>query len=164
MWLTGGALPLAACLGGSDSAPAVQHATFLNLGFLPGYTSSQASAVSSDGSVVAGTATTAAGNRQAFRWSAQKGLVGIGFMPGGTYSVATAASANGAVIVGSGDTTDDSPTSSMGFRWDEATGAQRVEALPGSHLCHAAGVSGDGAVIVGTCLQSQQHRISLDGE
>ena len=154
VWLIGGALPLAACLDGSDGAPAVKHAIFLTLGALPGYTSSLASAVSSDGSIVVGTATTAAGSRQAFRWSAQKGLVGLGFMPGGTYSVATAASANGAVIVGSGDTTDDPPASSMGFRWDEATGAQRVEPLPGSQLCHAAGVSGDGDVIVGTCLQN----------
>jgi probable HAF family extracellular repeat protein len=154
VWLIGGALPLAACLDGSDSAPAVQHAIFRNLGFLPGYTSSQASAVSSDGSVVVGTATTAAGNRQAFRWNAQQGILGIGFIPGGTYSVATGVSANGTVIAGTGDTTDsDPPTSSVGFRWNAGAGVQRVEVLPGSHLCYAAGVSGDGAVIVGTCLQ-----------
>jgi probable HAF family extracellular repeat protein len=154
VWSIGGALPLAACLGGSDSVPAVRHAIFLNLGLLPGYTSSQASAVSSDGSVVVGTASTAAGNRQAFRWNGQQGIVGIRFMPNGTYSVATAVSANGTVIAGTGDATDsDPPTSSVGFRWTAGAGVQRVDALPGSNLCYAAGVSGDGAVIVGTCLQ-----------
>jgi probable HAF family extracellular repeat protein len=153
--LIGGALPLAACLsGGSDVATPVVPATFVNLGILPGYTSSQASALSSDGNVVAGTVVTAAGNRQAFRWSAPQGLVGIGYIPGGTYSVATALSANGALVVGSGDAVaSDPPASSVGFRWDAPTGMQRVEALTGSHLCHAAGVSGDGAVIAGTCLQ-----------
>jgi len=151
-WLIGGALPLAACLAGcSDSAPPVRHATFVDLGILPGYTSSQAGAVSSDGTVVVGTATTAARNRQAFRWNSLQGMVGLGFMAGGTFSTATAVSANGAVIVGGGDALNTNPLT--GFRWTADEGAQPVEALPASHLCHVAGVSGDGAVVVGTCLQ-----------
>lgn len=154
-WLIGGALPLAACLGGGgDNAPPVQRTAFRNLGFLPGYASSQAIAVSSEGTVVVGTTTTAAGNRQAFRWSAQQGMVGLGFMPGGTSSVATAVSANGAVIVGGGDATNsDPPTPSAVFRWTADVGLQRVDSLPGSYLCSAGGVSGDGAAVVGTCLQ-----------
>jgi len=101
-----------------------------------------------------GTATTAAGNRQAFRWNAQQGILGIGFVPGGTDSVATAVSTDGTVIVGTGDASNsDAPTSSVGFRWNAGAGVQRVEALAGSHLCFAAGVSGDGTAIVGTCLQ-----------
>jgi probable HAF family extracellular repeat protein len=155
-WLIGGALPLSACLGGgSDNAAPVQRATFLNLGFLPGYISSQASATSSDGTVIVGTATTAARNRQAFRWTALQGMIGLGFMPGGTFSMANAASANGDVIIGSGDTTGANPPgTSTAFRWTVDGGSQRIDGPPGSQLCSAAGVSGDGAVIVGTCLQT----------
>jgi len=154
-WLICGTLPLVACGGGGDNAPQVQHATFRNLGFLSGYASSQATAVSSDANVVAGTATTPAGNHQAFRWSAEDAMVGMGFMPGGTSSVATSVSANGAVIVGDGDaTSSEQPTPSAAFRWAADVGMQRVDSLPGSYLCVAAGVSGDGLVAVGTCLQT----------
>jgi probable HAF family extracellular repeat protein len=155
-WLIGSAVPLAACLGGGGgNAPPVQHAAFRNLGFLPGYASSQAAAVSSDGSVVVGTATTTAGNRQGFRWDNRQGVVGLGFMAGGTASMATTVSANGAVIVGTGDASDvDPPTPSAGFRWTADAGMQRLDSLPGSYLCTAAGVSGDGAAIAGTCLQA----------
>ena len=154
-WLICGTLLLAACTaGGGNNAPPIHGATFRNLGFLPGYASSQAIAVSSDGSVVTGTAITAAGNRQAFRWNAQEGMVGLGFMPGGASSTATAASASGAVIVGYGDATNsDPPTASAAFRWTTGAGMQRIDSLPGSYLCAAGGVSGDGAVVAGTCLQ-----------
>jgi len=150
------ALPLAACFSGcGDHSSPVQHAQFRALGFLPGYTASQASAVATDGTLVAGTAATTAGNRQAFRWTPQQGLTGLGYLPGGTASTATAVSATGAVIVGSGDTNSGStPTPSAGFRWSADGGAQRIDALPASPLCHAGGVSGDGAVVVGTCLQA----------
>jgi len=155
-WMIGGALPLSACLnGGGDNAPPVQRATFLNLGFLPGHLSSQASAVSSDGTVIVGTATTTVRNRQAFRWTAREGMTGLGFMPGGTFSMANATSANGAVIVGSGDTTGVNPPGTWTtFRWTVNRGLQRIDGPPDSQLCSAAGVSGDGSVIVGTCLQT----------
>ena len=155
-WVIACALPLAGCLiGGSDRAPPVLPAEFLNLGVLQGYTSSQASAISSDGTVVVGMTTTTAGNRQAIRWNAQQGMVGLGFIPGGTASTATAVSANGAVIVGIGDANNGNPrTPSAGFRWTADGGVQRIDALSGSQLCSVGGVSGDGAVIVGTCLQS----------
>jgi len=155
-WLIGGVLPLAACLGGGDggSPQPVPQATFRNLGFLPGYAASQAVAVSADGSVVAGTAITTAGNRQAFRWDTRQGVIGLGFMPGGTASTASAVSGDGAVIVGSGNAnTIDSPTPTAGFRWTAGAGPRRLESLPGSYLCTAAGVSGDGTAVVGTCLQ-----------
>jgi len=153
-WLLCGTLPLVACGGGGDNASQVKHATFRNLGFLSGYASTQATAVSSDGNIVVGTATTPAGNRQAFRWSAQGDMVGLGFMPGGTSSMATAVSANGAVIVGDGDANSAPPTPSAAFRWAADVGMQRVDSLPGSYLCVASGVSGDGSVAVGTCLQT----------
>ena len=148
-----GALPLAAALGGcSDTASPARHATFVSLGILSGYTSSQASAVSSDGTVVVGTVATAARNRQAFRWNAVQGMAGLGFLPGGSYSTASSVSANGAVIVGNGDATSSSPLAA-GFRWTADGGAQPVDALSGSAICNVAGVSGDGTGVVGTCLQ-----------
>lgn len=155
-WVIACTLPLAGCLGGgSDPAPAGPPAEFRNLGVLPGYASSQASALSSDGTVVVGTTATTAGNRQAFRWNAQQGMAGLGFIPDGTASAATAVSANGAVIVGVGDVNSgDPPTPSAGFRWTADGGAQRIDALPGSQLCAVGGVSGDGTVVVGTCLQT----------
>lgn len=156
-WLIGGVLSLAACFGGaSDSAPGVPLATFRNLGVLPGYASSSARAVSSDGSVVVGTATMAAGNHQAFLWTTQGGMVGLGFMPGGTSSNATAVSADGTVVAGDGDAANSgTPTSHAAFRWTGGAGLQRLDPLPGPapSLCSARGVSGNGAVVVGTCLQ-----------
>ncbi len=155
VWLMGCAFSLSACLGGGGNTSSAPSATFLNLGFLTGYSSSEAVALSSDGMVAAGTAATAAGNRQAFRWNAQEGVVGIAYLPGGTHSNAKAISANGAVIVGSGDATDSgAATPSAAFRWAADVGMQRVESLPGSALCDAGGVSGDGATVAGTCLQN----------
>lgn len=149
------ALPLAACLPGcSDSGSPTPQATFRNLGILSGYASSQANALSADGRVVAGTSATTAGNRQAFRWTAQQGIVALGFLPGGNSSSATGASADGAVIVGDGDAINGSPPlSTAAFRWTAAEGMQRIAALPGSVLCSAGDVSGDGTVVAGTCLQ-----------
>lgn len=154
-WGVGVVALLAASLAGcgNDSPPVVQ-ATFRSLGFLPGYASSQSTAVSADGTVAVGVATTAAGSRQAFRWDARQGMVGLGFLPGGFSSMATGASANGTVIVGIGDATGSEPsTPSAAFRWTPDTGMRRIESLPGSYLCSAGGVSGDGATVVGTCLQ-----------
>jgi probable HAF family extracellular repeat protein len=150
-----GALSLAACLGGSDDeAPPVQPATFRSLGVLPGYVSSQANAVSSNGAVVVGTATTAAGKNQAFRWNVASGMVGLGFMPGGTSSAANAVSADGTVVVVVGDAPlGNAPTPSAPARWTAAAGMQPVDPLPGSYLCSAGGISGDGMAVVGTCLQ-----------
>ena len=154
-WRVGVVALLAASLVGcGDDSPQTVRATFRNLGFLPGYASSQPTAVSADGTVVVGLATTAAGSRQGFRWNVQQGMVGLGFLPGGFSSMATAVSANGTVIVGVGDATGSEPsTPSAAFRWTPDAGVRRVESLPGSSLCSAGGVSGDGATVVGTCLQ-----------
>lgn len=147
------ALPLAACLPGcGDSGSSTPRATFRSLGILSGYASSQANALSADGSVVAGTSATTAGNRQAFRWTAQQGMSGLGFLSGGSVSSATGASADGTVIVGDADASGGSPLTA-GFRWTAQAGLQRIAALPGSALCSASDVSGDGTVVAGTCLQ-----------
>lgn len=152
IWPMFAVLPLAACFGGGESAAPVQSATFVALGTLSGYATSQAIALSADGSVVAGIASTPAGRRQAFRWTAHEGAVGLGFMPGGTYSAAAAISADGSVILGNGDTTS-SPTASAGpFLWSAGTGVVRLQPPPNAVLCAGAGMSGDGGVVAGTCL------------
>lgn len=123
------ALSLAACFsggGGAASSPAV----FVPLGFLPGYTMSQVAALSADGSVIAGTATTTSGNRQAFRWTAPEGMKGIGFMPGGTYSAAAAVSSDGSVILGNGDSSTLPATTAGAFRWTVNAGPTRFVSPP----------------------------------
>ena len=151
-WLIAALALLTGCLFEGDDTPSARPATFTNLGFLPGHAMSRASAVSADGSVVVGTATTAGGGSQAFRWTATTGMAGLGFLPGGTRSAATGVSADGSVVVGTGDTSGTPPTPSSAWRWSVATGTVRVQPVSGSYLCAASGVSGDGATVAGTCL------------
>jgi probable HAF family extracellular repeat protein len=151
-WICASALALAACNSGGGGEPPAPSAQFIRLGMLPGYTSSQAFAVSANGSTVAGTVATAAGNAQAFRWTAQAGVNGLGFLPGGGHSTASGVSADGSVVVGNGDTSSDPASPTSGLRWTAAAGMVRVDPVAGSYLCTAGGVSGDGAAIVGTCL------------
>lgn len=148
------AVMLVSCLAddGDNPPSPPKPATFTNLGFLPGDTSSAAKAVSSDGAVVAGTSVSSAGISQAFRWNAQQKMVGLGLLPGGNYATATAVSANGSVVVGYGDSSSAPPSPTAAFRWTVGNGIARVDSVPGSYLCTASGVSGDGSAVVGTCL------------
>jgi probable HAF family extracellular repeat protein len=143
---------LASCFDGGEGAAPVQSATFVALGTLSGYATSQAVALSADGSIVAGTASTPAGRRQAFRWTEREGPVGLGFMPGGTYSAAAAVAADGSVVLGNGDTTSSPATSSAAFLWTAGAGVARLQPPPGAALCTGAGMSGDGSVVAGTSL------------
>jgi len=141
----------AGCGGGGAGAPQGVPPTiaFTGIGSLPGDISSQASAVSADGSVVVGISKSVSGKAQAIRWSTSEGMTGLGFMARGTSSNARAVSADGAVIVGDGGAQD---TGSAVFRWQASTGLVQLTALADSSLCVAAGVSGDGEVLVGTCV------------
>ena len=61
---------------------------------------SAALAVTPDGSVVVGDSTSASGN-EAFRWTAEGGMVGLGDLTGGDFfSRANAVSADGSIVVG----------------------------------------------------------------
>lgn len=164
VWLVAAILPLAACLFGGDGG-GTPAATFTRLGFLPGYATSVAVAVSADGSVVAGTASTPSGNRQAFRWTVQEGLVGLGFAPTGTNSAAAAVSADGAVILANGDSTTEPPTPAATFRWTPAGGFSRLDSPANAPLplCGGAGLSGDGVVVVGTCYRFNNEAFRWDG-
>ena len=119
----------------------------VNLGFLVGNQPSLgtgASAVSADGSVIAGSS-----RGEAFRWTQATGMVGIGDLPGGLFeSNAYGISADGSVVVGQGNT--DVGDKGEAFRWTQATGMVGLGDLPGGATYgFAQGVSGDGLVVVG---------------
>lgn len=111
---------------------------------------SSANAVSANGRVVVGTATTGDGS-VAFRWTQEAGLVLLGDLPGGpTTSYATAVSADGSVIVGAGTTGTIAFPTLQAFRWTEKSGLVALGDRPGGTFrCWASGVSADGAIVVG---------------
>jgi len=124
----------------------------VGLGDLPtGNSSSQAWAVSGDGSVVAGTGTysttggSTGGLPQAFRWTAAGGMVGLGFIDGGSFSYAYDVSADGSVVVG------ETATSSFvrAYRWTAEGGMLDLGVLPDGVVSRSYAVSDDGSVVVG---------------
>ena len=134
------------------------------LGVLPGeLASSQALDISQDGSTVVGlssrrAAGTGAIEREAFRWTAETGMVGLGDLPGGDFdSRAFAASGDGSIVVGESET---SGGATRAFIWDESNGMRDLKqalrddfglGTPGfTRLNEAVGISADGRVITGT--------------
>src|SRR3990172_4214880 len=92
------ALAVAVLLGCSGAAFAA--ATIINLGTLPGGTSSSAwGHLSAAGSTVAGFSDPPTGYR-AFRWRSTEGMVDLGVLSGGGYSIAFGASGDGSVVAG----------------------------------------------------------------
>jgi uncharacterized membrane protein len=134
-----------------------QQASFQGLGDLPGgdfY--SQAFSVSADGNVVVGWSHGVdpgipfQTSHEAFRWTAQEGMVGLGDLDTAfVFSSAYAVSGDGSVIVGEGSfgsgTGDRRP-----FRWTETAGMKELTDSTGElDLRRASDVSADGVVIVG---------------
>lgn len=112
-----------------------------------GYRNRQASCVSYDGSVIAGTVQWFPNSDyEAFRWTADQGMVSIGELPGGFGSSAYAISSDGSVIVGSSNSSNDT----QAFRWELNHGMVGLGYLPESHRSVATGVSSDGSIIVGS--------------
>jgi len=108
-----------------------------------------ASAVSADGSVLAGTFKV--GNAyHAFRWTQVDGFTDIGDLPGGLEdALPTCISADGSVIAGNSYSTA-SGGSEEGFRWTQATGMVGIGDLPGGDFRSVVnGISADGSIIVG---------------
>jgi probable HAF family extracellular repeat protein len=123
----------------------------VGLGHLPGYLSggqisSSAQAVSADGSVVAGMSCVEQ-DCEAFRWTADEGMVGLGDLPGGEfYSVGMDVSADGFVVVGRST----SASGSEAFRWTADEGMVGLGDLPGERFFSwGLAVSADGSVVVG---------------
>ena len=64
--------------------PSAEGLTFQGLGFLPGGgPDSYAYGVSADGRVVVGSSRSATMSKEAFRWTAEEGMIGLGDLPGG---------------------------------------------------------------------------------
>src|SRR6516164_3627142 len=121
---------------------------FQGLGFLPGGSSSGASGVNADGTVVVGFSAPLRplSAVQAFRWTAASGMVGLGFLPGLTDSVANGVNADGTVVVGHAN---DATGILQAFRWTAASGMVGLGFLPGGNFSDANGVNADGTVVVG---------------
>ncbi len=135
------------------------------LGVLPGVlASSQALDISQDGSTVVGqsnrrAAGTGARETEAFRWTAETGMVGLGDLPGGDFdSRAFATSGDGSIVVGESETSSGGAT--RAFIWDETNGMRDLKqalrddfglGTPGfTRLNEATGISADGRVITGS--------------
>jgi probable HAF family extracellular repeat protein len=112
----------------------------LNLGTLPGHTSSAALGVSSDGAVVVGGTGT-----RAFRWTAADGMQDLGVLPGMIRSWANEVSGDGRVVVGASETNTDR----RAFRWTAGGGMEDLGVLPGGTRISASDVTADGGIVVG---------------
>ncbi len=130
------------------SAHDARAATFTWIGDSYGHLT----AVSDDGSVTVGSFSST--DHQAFRWTAETGMVRLGSLPGGDgSSEASAVSADGSVVVGSSGSSENAfGRVSEAFRWTEETGMIGLGNLPGETRTGsaAAAVSDDGNVIVGS--------------
>ncbi|MBN1489352.1 MAG: PEP-CTERM sorting domain-containing protein [Phycisphaerae bacterium] len=142
---------------GQEVAATVSATSGLSiLGDLPGgRTEAIAYGVSADGSVVVGRGVSEQSDqngylgREAFRWTAEQGMVGLGSLPGGKYdTVAYSVSANGNVIVGEGYAADGY---SEAFRWTAEEGMVGLGRLASDRFCGSTAndVSADGSIIVG---------------
>jgi uncharacterized membrane protein len=150
------------------------------LGTLPsgGSGQGQATAASSDGSVLVGSVEGPSGE-EAFRWTAES-MVGLGDLPGGNSSTAYDVSGDGLRVVGSGSSAAN-PTTGEAFFWDEAGGMRTLKETMQEHgfedpltdwtLQFAYAISSDGKVIVGCGLnaagslgQLQAFRVRLEPE
>ena len=117
------------------------------LGDLPGGEfESSANAISADGTVVAGTATSEKGT-EAFVWTEAMGMRGLGDLSGGEYkSRANAISADGTVVAG----TATSEKGTEAFVWTEAMGMKGLGDIPrGEFNSSVTDMSADGTVVVG---------------
>jgi probable HAF family extracellular repeat protein len=110
---------------------------------------SSANAVSGDGSVVVGGSKSTSGY-QAFRWTADGGMVGLGKLPSSTTSEATAVSGDGSVVVGVSDMGMIEPYSSCEtFRWTATGGMVGLGHLPGRKISYPCVISSDGSIVMG---------------
>ena len=126
------------------------------IGFLFDRGEGNAIDVSADGSVIVGSSNYDSGLAEAFRWTAETGMVGLGDLPGGAFSSqALGVSADGSIVVGHGTTA----AGREAFIWDATNGMRNLKEvlesdfglnLTGWTLREPRGPSSDGLVIVGS--------------
>jgi probable HAF family extracellular repeat protein len=126
------------------------------------YDYNYARALSGDGSVIAGHATTPPSlwpltdplPRQAFRWTEGTGAVGLGYFEGSTWesSRATGVSADGSVVVGGSY----GASNFEAFRWTESGGMEALGVLAGSDSTEATAVSANASVVVGRAFNQDE--------
>jgi probable HAF family extracellular repeat protein len=153
---------------GEEAFRWTQSGGMVGLGHLAGISSrygvlytSEATAVSADGSVVVGQSSTANGNTEfdyeAFRWTQSGGMVGLGDIPGGAFkSRANAVSADGSVVVGLGV----NAMTVRALRWIQSSGMMSSTVISNDI---AIGVSADGVVVAGSdgLIQGNGNTIGL---
>jgi probable HAF family extracellular repeat protein len=129
---------------------------FTNLGNLSFVQFTRAQGISGNGQVIIGNGFGASGF-EAFRWTAEGGLVGLGDLPGGSYSswANGGVSYDGSIIVGGSQSSE---YASDAFIWDEVHGMRSLKNvlqnecgldLAGWNLEEAQGLSDDGLTISG---------------
>ncbi len=126
---------------------ALHSAEYVSLGDLIGPSfSSEAHAISADGSVVVGMSKSANGD-EAFRWTQTGGMLGLSDLTGGAFnSTANAVNADGSVVVGMSTSTNGDEA----FRWTQADGMLGLGDLTGGAFNSTANaVNADGSVVVG---------------
>lgn len=125
---------------------------FTGLGFLSNDpVSSLAVSISDDGTAITGNETSET-RTEAFRWTAEGGMVGLGDLPGGTFlggffSRGSDINGNGSVVVGHGVPSDADPWEA--FRWTQNEGMVGLGVLDWANNSTASGVSSDGSVVTG---------------
>jgi probable HAF family extracellular repeat protein len=121
------------------------------LGIFGGIGSSNVEGLSHNGAVVVGYSKPQGGNREAYRWTAQNGMVGLGYLhPGDSTSEARDVSANGQVIVGSSGTSQ----SFEAYRYTSQSGMIGLGIPSGFNRTTATATSADGSVISGNAYTS----------
>ena len=140
-------------LGASGGSGGTTTQSSIWMGTLGG-NSSQAYGVSSNGSVVVGYASNAAGQYRAFRWTAAGGMKDLGDF-GYAYASSYGVSADGSIVVGQAW---DASFNQRAFRWTAANGLQDLGTLGGPYA-ESADISANGLVIVGDSwdASSNQH-------
>lgn len=118
-----------------------QQPFFMGIGDLPGGAVwSQVTGISADGRILVGNSSSAAHDREAFRWTPETGMVGLGAV--GARSNATRISDDGSTIIGE---TGDPLGATRAYRWKAGAG---MTLLPVEMSDNPRGINGDGSIIV----------------
>jgi probable HAF family extracellular repeat protein len=129
-----------------SAGPVLGASSLTDLGVLPGYSTSTATGISADGTIVVGWSADSAGHPRAFYWSTSTGMVDLVGL-NNVYSKALAISRDSSTIVGTWS--DSTVEQYRGFSWTAGSGMVDLGILTGAAKAAAYAVSSDGTVIAG---------------